>query len=78
LRKNNVISYEYLLKNFLQVVNKDSYFMNYGRWEKNTLTLQEASINLCDTMYDLAIAKNTNLSKILDVGCGYGSQDFYW
>lgn len=80
LRKNNVISYEYLLKNCLQVVNKDSYFMNYGRWEKNTLTLQEASINLCDTIYDLVIAKNTNnnLGKILDVGCGYGSQDFYW
>lgn len=79
LRKNNVISYEYLLKNFLQVVNKDSFFMNYGLWENNTLTLQDASINLCDTVYDLAITNDKNkLVKILDVGCGYGSQDFYW
>ena len=79
LRKNNVISYDYLLKNFLQVVNKDSYFMNYGLWEKNTLTLQDASINLCNTIYNLALHENSNSNnKILDVGCGYGSQDFYW
>ena len=77
LRKNNVISYDYLLKNFLQVVNKDSYFMNYGLWEKDTLTLQDASINLCDTIYNLVLHENSN-NKILDVGCGYGSQDFYW
>lgn len=78
LRKNNEISYEYLLKNFLQVVNKDSFFMNYGQWETNTLTLQEASLNLCDTVYDLVPKKNKKPVTILDVGCGYGSQDFYW
>ena len=76
LRKNNIISYDYLLKNFLQVVNKGSYFMNYGLWEKNTLTLQDASINLCNTIYNLALLQDSSNNKILDVGCGYWSQKF--
>ena len=80
------ISYTFLKKNcryeqlvdLLKSVNNNecSNFMNYGYWKQEKLTLLEANKKLCKLIY-----KKGELSKelnILDVGCGYGAQDFYW
>jgi len=54
--------------------NEKNMFMNFGYWNKETNTLEEANNNLCDKFLDHLEEKK----KILDVGCGYGYQDNYF
>ena len=56
--------------------NEESNFMNYGYWDKPNMTLEDANRRLCKMIYSKGTLKNAD--KILDIGCGYGEQDFYW
>lgn len=67
--------YDYLIK-FIQKVSKNNYYMNYGLWDKKHNTLLKANKNLCNFIYSKAKLKNGK--KVLDVGSGYGRQDFHW
>jgi erythromycin 3''-O-methyltransferase len=56
--------------------NEKSNFMNYGYWDKPNMTLEEANRRLCKVIFSRGDLKSAD--RILDIGCGYGSQDFYW
>ena len=56
--------------------NEESNFMNYGYWDKPDMTLKDANRRLCKKIFSRGDLKDAN--RILDVGCGYGEQDFYW
>ena len=67
--------YNKLFKVLKKVKGNDKEFMNFGYWTDKTTSLSEANTNLCDYLL-----KHGNIEKgkrILDVGCGYGEQDFY-
>lgn len=73
----NFNSYQSLIHVLKSVKNNDeSYFMNYGYWDESGLSLREANLRLCDIIFLRGDLKSAN--KILDIGCGYGEQDFYW
>lgn len=82
--KNNKISYEYLRKPIC-AVSKDNYYMNYGLWLDENDTLATANRNLIQFMSNLILkhlpAPTTGSNAkprailMLDVGCGYGTQD---
>ena len=69
---NKSKKYEYLIQ-YIHCVSETMY-MNYGLWDNNTNNLEEANKNLCSFIFNKAKLSN-NLS-ILDIGCGYGEQDF--
>jgi len=70
-------TYKALIRILKSVVgNETSNFMNYGYWDKPNITLKDANRRLCKLVFRLGDLKNA--TKILDVGCGYGEQDFYW
>lgn len=74
-KTNDVISYNVLLKNYIQNVSKNNYFMNYGLWDDKINDLAEANKNLIDFVFKkIDLTDKPNLD-ILDVGCGYGEQD---
>jgi len=77
-RKEGNITYDYLSQ-CIQFVSKGNYFMNYGLWDKKHNTLRKANQNLCDFIFSHAKLNSITGEKrlnILDVGCGYGKQDF--
>ena len=71
------ICYDTLLK-WIQVVSKDNYFMNYGYWDKPNMNLFDANKSLANLILEKSGALDKKNIKILDVGCGYGEQDFEW
>ena len=77
IMKKNFDKYDQLI-NFLKKVgdNETSNYMNYGYWDKPNMTLFDANKRLCKIIGKKGDLKNAK--KILDVGCGYGEQDFYW
>jgi cyclopropane fatty-acyl-phospholipid synthase-like methyltransferase len=74
---SNSIVYDYLIK-YIHCVSKNNYFMNYGLWDKTNNTLIKANKNLCNFLFKEGQLNNTDTFNILDVGCGYGKQDFLW
>ena len=70
--RKTTICYDYLIT-FIQYVSPDNYYMNYGLWNTAN-TMELANINLCSFIFN--IAKLSKNHTILDIGCGYGSQDF--
>tara|TARA_A100001011_G_C14064615_1_gene737607 strand:- start:88 stop:801 length:714 start_codon:yes stop_codon:yes gene_type:complete len=50
--------------------------MNFGYWDEKHTNLCDANKNLCDIVFDKCNIKDNK--NILDIGCGYGEQDFYW
>jgi cyclopropane fatty-acyl-phospholipid synthase-like methyltransferase len=70
-QQNKNKKYDLLVK-CIHCVCKTMY-MNYGLWD-NTNNLEQANKNLCSFIFNKANLSN-NLS-ILDIGCGYGEQDF--
>ena len=77
LIKNNELSYDTYMNNFLQTVSKNSYYMNYGLWDNPSITdLRAANERLVDFMFEKMQPYKTPGMKILDIGCGYGEQDF--
>ena len=74
---SNSIVYDYLIK-YIHCVSKNNYFMNYGLWDKANNTLIKANKNLCNFLFNEGQLNNTDTFNILDVGCGYGKQDFLW
>jgi erythromycin 3''-O-methyltransferase len=52
--------------------------MNYGYWDATTHTIMHANENLIDIIFEKSELANTTDLKLLDVGCGYGEQDFNW
>ena len=77
LIKNNELSYDTYMNNFLQTVSKNSYYMNYGLWDNPSITdLRAANERLVDFMFEKIQPYKIPGMKILDIGCGYGEQDF--
>lgn len=84
--KNKKFIYDIYLKEFIQVVgSKDHYFMNYGLWDQsyNNITVASEKLvlfvldQLPDTSPSLSLSPSpSQCTRILDVGCGYGIQDF--
>ena len=73
---NNEITYDYFIK-YIHFVNKNNYFMNYGLWDNNKYNnMKKANINLCNFIFKNANLNYTDTFYILDIGCGYGKQDF--
>lgn len=70
---NGIISYDVYIQ-LIQSVSKNNYFMNYGLWSKDTLTMKEANENLVKFVFQKSI-QTADPVKVLDVGCGYGEQD---
>ena len=67
--------YSLILKVLKNVEGNDENFLNVGYWDKcNTLT--EANYKLCD--FVLEKGKFYKDQNILDIGVGYGIQDFHW
>ena len=62
----------------IQIVSKDNYFMNYGMWKLPTDTLQIANERLISFILEKSGALHIKNINILDIGCGYGEQDFFW
>ena len=60
-------------KKYFDKASYNGDFLNIGYWDINPINLNEASKRLCD----IAIQQTCIQGKILDIGCGYGSQDFY-
>ena len=77
-KKNDVISYNVLLKNYIHKVSKNNYFMNYGLWDDTVNDLAEANKNLINLVFNKSEMTNKRNLNILDVGCGYGEQDIEW
>ena len=75
--KSNYNTYNKLI-NILKSIkgNSKSNFMNYGYWDKDNMTLEEANKKMCDII--LNTGKLDKSKNILDVGCGFGEQDFYF
>ena len=48
----NKIIYDYYLKNCIQVVSEKNYYMNYGFWDNENITLNKANKNLCNFIYE--------------------------
>lgn len=57
-------------------VEADGYFLNLGYWQPGSTTLKEAAEAMAALLAERAGFEPGD--KILDAGCGYGSQDFYW
>lgn len=75
--KSNFYQYEKLIDILHNVkCNQTSDFMNYGYWDKENITLLEANKNLCKLIQQRG--ELDKVDNILDVGCGYGEQDFLW
>ena len=72
-----VVNYDIFLKQFIQVISKDNYFMNYGYWNKAS-NLMQANKALVEFILEKSHLKEKKNHRILDVGCGYGEQDFDW
>ena len=66
--------YDAQKKNILDTASCNSDFLNIGFWDNNPKNLNDASERLCDIVMQQTCIKG----NILDIGCGYGSQDFYW
>ncbi|RFS81988.1 class I SAM-dependent methyltransferase [Actinomadura spongiicola] len=54
----------------------DTSYLNFGYWDDGCESLDDASRALADLLADHA--RFTAGDHILDVGCGYGEQDFHW
>ena len=77
--RENYFSYSTLLKCIQNASLSSNLFMNYGYWKNSPADLQAASEELCKYMLcDVAGGPTLLGDKILDVGCGNGSQDRYW
>lgn len=76
--KNSVVSYDIFMNHFIQKVSKGNYFMNYGMWENTSDTLFNANKALVQYIFDKSGLSEKKNMNILDVGCGYGEQDFFW
>jgi erythromycin 3''-O-methyltransferase len=75
-RNGDKIVYDYLIQ-CIQSVSKKNYFMNYGLWDdNNNNNLKKANKNLCNFIFNQGKINSTEKFTILDVGCGYGKQDF--
>lgn len=75
--KDGHIDYDIYLKNFIQIVSKDNYFMNYGYWDTAD-TLLKANTALIHLILTKSGVQGKKHMNVLDVGCGYGEQDFNW
>jgi hypothetical protein len=59
-RKNNKISYNVLLKNYIQNVSKNNYFMNYGLWDDKINDLDNLKFNWTISFKYESEARNNN------------------
>lgn len=75
--KDGQVSYDIFMKYFIQVVSKENFFMNYGYW-KTSDTLLKANKSLIHLILEKSGLLEKKHMKILDIGCGYGEQDFEW
>lgn len=81
-------NYDNFIKILRNVKNNNLNYMNFGYWDEDNINLTRANEKLCDYVYNQLSINNINNikkiknsndnNKILDIGCGYGEQDFYW
>lgn len=70
-------SYDTCLRHCIRYVSPGNDFMNYGLWLTEGDTLERANLRLIEFVWQKTeVAKRKN--RILDVGCGYGRQDYEW
>jgi erythromycin 3''-O-methyltransferase len=77
MTKDGRISYDMYIHQ-IQTVSKENFFMNYGFWESPSSTMREANERLVQILLEKSGLLHQTNKHILDVGCGYGEQDFYW
>lgn len=71
--KNINKNYNYFIK-ILKNLNNNVNYLNFGYWYGNEMNLTNANENLINYVYKCFNNKNKCL---LDIGCGYGEQDFF-
>lgn len=78
--KYNFSSYPKLKELFLDKINgNNKNYMNFGYWDEEIKTLEDANDALCHKLINLGPRANISNSKnILDIGCGHGEQDLLW
>ena len=76
--KDAHISYDFFMNYFIQIVSKDNFFMNYGYWNSSNETLLDANQALINLILEKSGLLGTTQQSVLDVGCGYGEQEFVW
>lgn len=59
-----------------RLVVEDTHYYNLGYWEPGVTSLDTAAEKLADVVADTADLRPDD--TILDVGFGYGDQDFHW
>ena len=55
---------------------ENKLYLNLGYWKGNPRTLDQAGDALAELLAEKAELKRND--TVLDVGCGFGNQDFYW
>lgn len=74
IKANNFIPNLYDKHGLKNILGEKKRYLNIGYWKQNPSTIDQA----CDDLIKL-VSKVSNLSKaesVLDVGCGFGEQDF--
>lgn len=77
MTKDGRISYDMYIHQ-IQTVSKENFFMNYGLWKESSDTLRQANERLVNVLLQKTGLLEQTKKKVLDVGCGYGEQDFHW
>ena len=75
LRKDDRIDYSFLASIVKESSPGNSY-LNYGYWADAPSSLKDANSSLAGLVFDRCNPGPG--SRLLDVGCGYGSQDLLW
>ena len=76
--KDAHVSYDFFMNHGIQIVSKDNFFMNYGYWNSSNETLLDANQALIHLILEKSGLQETTHQSVLDVGCGYGEQEFAW
>ncbi len=74
IKANNFIPNLYDKHGLKNILGEKKRYLNIGYWKQNPATIDQA----CDDLIKL-VSKVSNLSQaesVLDVGCGFGEQDF--
>lgn len=75
LRRDGCINYD-LFSTVVKESSPGNAYLNYGYWTDGTESLKDANEALAKLVFEKC--KPPKDSRLLDVGCGFGSQDLLW